>query len=793
MYLIIVNKFTDNYIEVIDLIDFYEFLFKNYNELLNKSNLNNDEKIIIKFIEYLKKFDYVKKLKNLLVLDIEKIKNNNILLEFIYILLFLLINSLKFNKFINLKIIENNKIMIKYLKLFKNKIKNISNYKLTQNLSLMKIKPFIWNKDGLNGGFLFYKSSLQIFKSLNLNNKFKFNDFYINLINKLSSQKFFVDFNLLELIKKYKFIFFGDLKYLINEKNNLIKELIDFFKQKYLIKNEILLKKIRKNLVVLLKELDLNILLNEYNLLLKYYKKIKYEFKNNLKLVLLFLKLKTYFEKFVKIVVFDRIYNELNLEFKNVIVYLPHRIDYRGRIYNYGEITPQNEKWLRSCFKLADGININLRFFYILQIYLVKSFGKKLIDSELYSYYIENFFIVISNFNENLKKNELKLIEFLKEAKNPFEFLKVFYELVNIYEHIRKNLNVETYKCYLLIELDITSSFSQVFSLFFYSYFNFSELKKIGFELNKVNLYKDFYIIFFEDFLNRYNLNDFNNYIKKKFNLILYDFRSIIKKLIMVTYYNAGYKTLIFYFKELFLELIINKNIDLKLYFDQIIFNYFNEFIKYLLNEKKLKSIKKFFNETVSLFYKTKQNVSYPFIFDSEIMDKQIIVFYNNYKIKEYEFKLNRKLINKKFGVYYKLKLNLLNYNKINFNKNKISFIPNFIHSGDAAVLTFMVYELLIKRNINVLGIHDCFLISPLYYQLVEEIYKTIILPKILRLNYFDDQFITYYKNLFTGQDLLNFIKSYEKLKQDLNFDINSKKNIKEFIQIIKGSNNLIF
>jgi len=334
LYLIIVNKFTDTYIEIIDLIDFYEFLFKNYNELLNKNNLNNDEKIIIKFIEYLKKFNYVKKLKNLLVLDIEKIKNNNILLEFIYILLFLLINSLKFNKFINLKIIENNQIMIKYLKLFKNKIKNLSHYKLIQNLSLMKVKPFIWNKDGLNGGFLFYKSSLQIYKSLNINNKFKFNDFYINIINKLSSQKFLIDFNLLELIKKYKFIFFGDLKYLINEKNNVIKELIDFFNQKYLIKNKILLKKIRKNLAILLKELDLNILLNEYNLLLKYYKKIKYEFKNNLNLVLLFLKLKTYFEKFVKIVVFDRIYNELNLEFKNVIVYLPHRIDYRGRIYN---------------------------------------------------------------------------------------------------------------------------------------------------------------------------------------------------------------------------------------------------------------------------------------------------------------------------------------------------------------------------------------------------------------------------------------------------------------------------
>jgi len=36
----------------------------------------------------------------------------------------------------------------------------------------------------------------------------------------------------------------------------------------------------------------------------------------------------------------------------------------------------------------------------------------------------------------------------------------------------------------------------------------------------------------------------------------------------MVIYYKAGYKILIFYFKELFIELIINKKIDLKLYFD---------------------------------------------------------------------------------------------------------------------------------------------------------------------------------------------------------------------------------
>ena len=126
----------------------------------------------------------------------------------------------------------------------------------------------------------------------------------------------------------------------------------------------------------------------------------------------------------------------------------------------------------------------------------------------------------------------------------------------------------------------------------------------------------------------------------------------------------------------------------------------------------------------------------------------KIFISYNIRKTKE-----TKNLYNKKRGISISLPTT-----KLDSKANKRSFVPNLIHSLDAAnihILIDLLKNIIIKDYIiNLFTIHDCFATTPEYMKIVNEKVKTAFIKIYFDINYLEEMHDSFIKQIKSYHDI---------------------------------------
>lgn len=441
--------------------------------------------------------------------------------------------------------------------------------------------------------------------------------------------------------------------------------------------------------------------------------------------------------------------------------FLPTRLDSRGRLYCISEyLNYQSTELAKSLLLFAeseriykyDKVSINY-----LKAYGANCFGNKLdkMSWKARSKWVDDNLEKIVNFRDG---------ELIEKAEKKLLFISFCFEYNRFLECL--NNDKDYFETYLPIQLDATCNGYQHLSLLSLDY----DLAK---ELNLTQSTwddqpKDFYnftavklINYFKSLLGNNNLTDSEREVYTRFSQLTIA-RKIVKKVIMTIPYNVTYLTIVDYLKSNF---SVEENGDMEnrsyfykedssIRFKETDFPLLAKGLKVVLFDDrfKLKRLLSYLNEVA----KVVTNLDLPISWgtpDSGVNIEQSYLDSKEERLKVFSY------TKKTF------KVKVADRSKMNKRKQRVSFLPNFIHSLDAASLALLVHYYFTDASFktkNIYTIHDCFAVTAnnvknLIY-LLSHVYQKIYTEK----NYLRE----------FDQKMIEFIKY--NCKKDISFDMDT-------------------
>lgn len=382
--------------------------------------------------------------------------------------------------------------------------------------------------------------------------------------------------------------------------------------------------------------------------------------------------------------------------------YLPVRLDYRGRLYCISEyLNYQGIELAKALLQFANGEKVDksdeksIQYF---KIYGANCFGNKMdkcsFDERIN--WVDNHTDDIINFENGklLSKadNKLLFIAFCYEYQNYLNSLKdsntyfithlpiQFDASCNGFQHLTLLIRDSN----LAEQLNLSSS---KFSDRPKDFYNFIALKLNHFFINEVKNNKDLSLENKESYERLVNLN-----IE----------RDLVKKPLMTKPYNVSPISMIEYLKENFLK---KDNKYIKLNNPDIIlfekdFHNLRKALDLVLNLDlpNLKKLVEYFKIVARIC--NRLGLQIPWILPSGLFVQQRYYATTKFKVKPF--------------IYTKDLLTLNIPDKFRFNDRKQirAFMPNLVHSLDAASLALLVDLFFKDKNKNFYSIHDCFAVT---------------------------------------------------------------------------------
>nr|QWO71367.1 RNA polymerase [Termitomyces sp. DKA19] len=450
--------------------------------------------------------------------------------------------------------------------------------------------------------------------------------------------------------------------------------------------------------------------------------------------------------------------------------YLPVRLDYRGRLYCITEyLNYQGIELAKGLLEFSVGENVYLsdeiaiKYF---KIFGANSFGNKL-DKKSFNdriAWIDNNLEDIINFDNGV---------LLKKAENKILFLSFCFEFK---KYIQALNNKESFfVTNLPIQLDASCNGFQHLSLLVDDLSLSKELNLS--ESTWSDCPKDFYSFIAlkikKFFVNKLEENKLNPEDKESYQKLaeINIFRTLIKKAVMTTPYNASAYSIVEYFKENFEKKrnpnLINKEIsktnkdsdyyiykmksdltEKPLFFTERDFQNLRKALKFVLfiDYPKLTALSEYLKGIAKV--SKILNIPIPWILPNGLVINQ--QFYDKKTLKVKPFIYTKNLLN----------LTILDKTQFNHNKQKIALMPNLVHSLDAASLCLVITNYFKQdNNLNFYSIHDCFAVPCTKVSSMIGLLKSaycIIYSENIYLLGFDSNFRSIIKNLY-GEDEVIF------------------------------------
>nr|pir DNA-directed RNA polymerase (EC 2.7.7.6) - Podospora anserina mitochondrion plasmid pAL2-1 [Podospora anserina] len=411
--------------------------------------------------------------------------------------------------------------------------------------------------------------------------------------------------------------------------------------------------------------------------------------------------------------------------------FMPVNADFRGRVYCTPEYLNYQSTDLAKSLLLFSKPGRMYKKDYIalsyLKMYGGSSFGLDKLSAN------DRIKWVDKNLNNMKNYRNGKLI---KEAKNKFLFLAFCIEY-NRYLNCLDNHDVSWFDTYLPIQMDATCNGFQHLSLLSLD----SNLSK---ELNLSestwdDVPKDFYtflVVCFIDYLKTETLENKNLTPKESesYNRLINMkiIREIIKKGIMTMPYNVSNFSTINYMREGFelednsLEWYIYKN-EPSMRLKSLDFTVLGKGLRKVLHEKfhKLDTLTKYLDQVARVC--TLLEIPIMWTLPTGLVVRQSYMMRDEVRMKPFNHS------NKKFS------MKVLNKTQFNNSKQITAFMPNLVHSLDAASLTLLL-DFYFKESIdvkNIYTIHDCFAVP------ANKMECTISLLKLTYIKlYSDDKYL---------------------------------------------------
>lgn len=485
--------------------------------------------------------------------------------------------------------------------------------------------------------------------------------------------------------------------------------------------------------------------------------------------------------------------------------YLPVRIDNRGRMYCISEyLNYQSTELAKSLllFSKAEKIKkTDNRAINYLKAFGANCYGNKL-DKKSWN---ERTKWIDDNVKDIINFENGKLIS---QATNKLLFIAFCFEYNRFLKSL-SNIDSTYFDTYLPIQLDATCNGYQHLSLL-------SLDLSLAKELNLVtstwsDLPKDFYnylstnlIGWFKNKLKDNNITEEEREDYMRLS-VLHIARTIIKKAIMTIPYNVSLYQMIKYIKEnfkVFEDDEENKEVKCKdkwyrFIDDPSIKLKSRDFVTIATglrevlgnNFFKLKSLMKYLKETAKIC--TKLDLAIPWGLPSGVVVKQSYLATNEVRLKPFSYSKS------------KFTIKVANKEKFNSQKQIRAFMPNLVHSLDAASLAMLV-DLYFNKQLdstkNIYAIHDCFAVTANNVENIMELLKLVYIQIYSEGNYLKQLDleikhqikIHYGDDCFNEEDLSLKIPDLPKIKYP---DINEVLGIKLpnlDPKVLKGSSYLI-
>ena len=353
-----------------------------------------------------------------------------------------------------------------------------------------------------------------------------------------------------------------------------------------------------------------------------------------------------------------------------------------------------------------------------LKIFGANCFGNKLDKAS----FVDRIKWVEDNI-ENIKKFDNGIL--ISKSENKLLFISFCFEFNNYLNSLRENLPY--FITHLPVQLDASCNGFQHLT-FLIGDLALSEELNLS-KSNWTETPKDFYSFIalkVKEFFNKelYNnkdlsIEEFESY-KKLANLDIY--RALYKKVIMTWPYNVSSYSMTNYFKEEFNFIEKDKymfKFDNNIIFKEIDFQILRKaLISVLLNDfPRLKSFINYLKDIAKI--SNELEIQIPWILPTGLIVQQQYYAKKKIKVKPY--------------IYSKdlLTLNIPIKTKFNTQKQIRAFMPNLVHSLDAATLSLLI-DIFFKENKyqNFYSVHDCFAVTcnnvTSIYKILKAVYAAI-------------------------------------------------------------------
>ena len=379
--------------------------------------------------------------------------------------------------------------------------------------------------------------------------------------------------------------------------------------------------------------------------------------------------------------------------------YFPINLDFRGRLNCISEyLNYQSNSMAKSLLLFSKGEIIqkhDTQAINYLKLYGATCFG---LDKKSAN---ERLKWVDSNVNDIVNFENGVLI---KKAKDKFLFTAFCHEYKRWIDCFN-NHNVDQFETFLPVQLDATCNGFQHLSLL-------SLDPSLGIELNLEqssweNTPKDFYSFILTSIIDYFKSELASNKLDKETKesytrLVEFNFkRSIIKKSIMTIPYNVSSYQLVNYIKENFYWIegtsTYKSKEDGNVILHSSDFNSIGKALREVLEYKfpKLKLLLDYLEEIAKVC--SILQIPIMWTLPSGLVVKQGYLTEDEIRIKPFFFHKNR------------ISLKTLNKDKLNRTKQIRAFMPNLVHSLDAASLVLLLDSYFNDSSNSIYTIHDCF------------------------------------------------------------------------------------
>lgn len=445
--------------------------------------------------------------------------------------------------------------------------------------------------------------------------------------------------------------------------------------------------------------------------------------------------------------------------------YLPIRLDYRGRIYCVTEyLNYQGSELAKALLLFSKGNKVLISD--TLSINYLKVFGANCYGNSLNK----------KSFEDRIKwinENETNIINFdngklISKAENKLLFISFCFEYNSFLKFVRQN-TTDSFITHLPIQFDASCNGFQHLTLLIKDLTLYKELNLS--ESKWSDMPKDFYSFvalkikeyFIKESINNNLDNDTKESYKKLSALNIH--RSLIKKSIMTIPYNASAYSIVQYIKEDFNKIYLRRSApdykspadfdsdiqndtanyifkgDPNIKFKEIDFQSLRKALNIVLfnDYPKLKSLLNYLKEIAKISNVLK--VQIPWVLPSGLLVQQ--QYYSTKTIKVKPFIYSKDLLN----------LKIIDKKQFNSRKQIRAFMPNLIHSLDAASLALLINEFFKEnKQQNFYSIHDCFAVTCNNIPIIIEYLKAaycIIYSKENYLSELDAGFLNNIKKYF--------------------------------------------